>query len=282
MSTHYDSNHSAAAAAAAAADVAARIERRWAMLAVGLVALLVGMVIYTGLHWAMMPPSRVETIRPESLHISGEFVESNLGSALEPDGSVTVRIVAQQYSFTPQCLLVPAGVPVTGLALLSAIVGFVWLPSVQRDVPFQGIWNAICSAAGVPQKWVGESHAEPSFKVSLVQVTPQLLANPTSLSIGRGATLALRCTMRHGERGISQANSPDLAGQYAVVVYKQLRDFQSGARYRRAWSSHAEYPGLRGLSRRNRQQRRQPVDRRPACGLHQVAVAGVCCRHAAQ
>ncbi len=41
-----------------------------------------------------------------------------------------------------------------GVALVSALIGFVWLPSVQRDAPFQGIWNAICSAAGVPRTWL--------------------------------------------------------------------------------------------------------------------------------
>ncbi|MFD1556662.1 cytochrome C oxidase subunit II [Paraburkholderia silviterrae] len=106
----------------ASAEVAARVERRWAMLAVALVAVLVAMVIYTGLHWAMMPPSRVETIRPESLHVAGEFVESNLGSAVESDGSVTVRVVAQQYSFTPQCLLVPADTPITFRATSADVV----------------------------------------------------------------------------------------------------------------------------------------------------------------
>ncbi|HEY3973361.1 MAG TPA: hypothetical protein VGM18_10175 [Candidatus Sulfotelmatobacter sp.] len=49
---------------------------------------------------------------PTSLHLQGEFVESNLGSAREPDGSVTVRMIAQQYLFVPQCVLVPAGVTV--------------------------------------------------------------------------------------------------------------------------------------------------------------------------
>ena len=39
-----------------------------------------------------------------TLHLAGEFVESNLGSAVEPDGSVTVRAIGQQYSFTPQCI----------------------------------------------------------------------------------------------------------------------------------------------------------------------------------
>jgi cytochrome c oxidase subunit II len=106
----------------ASAEVAARIERRWAIVMVVLVLSTVAMVIYTGLHWAMMPPSRVETIRPETLHLEGEFIESNLGSVLEPDGTVTVRIVAQQYSFTPQCLLVPAGVPITFRATSADVV----------------------------------------------------------------------------------------------------------------------------------------------------------------
>jgi cytochrome c oxidase subunit II len=70
-------------------------------------------VVFTGLHWAIMPPSRVETVNPSTLQMSGEFVESNLGSAVEPDGSVIVRFIAQQYSFTPQCLLVPTDTPVT-------------------------------------------------------------------------------------------------------------------------------------------------------------------------
>jgi cytochrome c553 len=115
--------------------------------------------------------------------------------------------------------------------VLSVIVGFVWLPSAQRDAQFQGVWNAICSAAGVPRKWFSDGPpVEPQVQLSTVQVTPQLLSDPTQLSIGRGATLSLRCTMCHGEHGISMANSPNLAGQYAVVIYKQLQDFQSGAR----------------------------------------------------
>lgn len=103
-------------------EVAARTERRWAIFAVAILLLLVAMVIFTGLHWAMMPPSRVETIDPTTLHVSGEFVESNLGTAREADGSVTVRIVAQQYSFTPQCILVPARTPVTFRATSADVV----------------------------------------------------------------------------------------------------------------------------------------------------------------
>ena len=51
-------------------------------------------------------------VDPLSLHLSGEFVENNLGTELDADGSVTVRMIAQQYLFVPHCILVPEGVPV--------------------------------------------------------------------------------------------------------------------------------------------------------------------------
>jgi cytochrome c oxidase subunit II len=56
------------------------------------------------------------------LHLAGEFIESNLGSSLEQDGSVTVRAIGQQYSFTPQCVLVPTDTPVTIRATSSDVV----------------------------------------------------------------------------------------------------------------------------------------------------------------
>jgi cytochrome c553 len=116
------------------------------------------------------------------------------------------------------------------VAVVSILVGFVWLPSVQKDPGFAGIWNAICSAAGVPRQWLVSEPVPPKVKTSDVVLTPSTLAGSDALSIGRGATLSLRCTMCHGPQGLSQANSPNLAGQYQTVIYKQLKDFQSGAR----------------------------------------------------
>ena len=49
---------------------------------------------------------------PATLHLRGEFVESNLGAAEDAAGSLTVRMIAQQFVFVPQCIVVPAGVPV--------------------------------------------------------------------------------------------------------------------------------------------------------------------------
>jgi len=49
---------------------------------------------------------------PVTLHLRGEFVESNLGIGKDPTGGFIVRMIAQQYVFVPQCIIVPAGVPV--------------------------------------------------------------------------------------------------------------------------------------------------------------------------
>jgi cytochrome c oxidase subunit 2 len=104
------------------ADVAQRTERRWATVSIVIVVLMVVLATVAGLQHGVMPQSQVETIDPTRLHISGEFVEANLGSAVEPDGSVTVRLIGQQYSFTPECIVVPAGTPITFRATSADVV----------------------------------------------------------------------------------------------------------------------------------------------------------------
>jgi cytochrome c oxidase subunit 2 len=89
-----------------------RSERRWAYVVAGVIGFVFVVIIYAGLHWAADPPSNVETIDASRLHLAGEFVEANLGTAVQPDGSVIVRVIAQQYSFVPQCIVVPADTPV--------------------------------------------------------------------------------------------------------------------------------------------------------------------------
>jgi cytochrome c oxidase subunit II len=102
--------------------VAARVERRWATLSIVVVGVLVGMAIFIGIDHATMPQGHVETADPTTLHLSGEFIESNLGTSVEADGSVTLRAIGQQYSFTPQCLVVPADTPVTLRATSADVV----------------------------------------------------------------------------------------------------------------------------------------------------------------
>jgi len=120
---------------------------------------------------------------------------------------------------------------VAAIALVAFLVGFLWLPLAHPTERFSGVWDAICSAAGVlHQPSPGGQVATADYSTTRVEVVPHMLDNATAVSIGHGGTLALRCTMCHGARGLSAANSPNLAGQYPIAIYKQLMDFKTGAR----------------------------------------------------
>ncbi len=80
---------------------AKRIERRWASLSIVIVVTLIAVAAFAGIYHATMPQSRVEIADPRTLHLAGEFIESNLGSALEADGRVTVRAIGQQVLVHP-------------------------------------------------------------------------------------------------------------------------------------------------------------------------------------
>jgi cytochrome c553 len=127
---------------------------------------------------------------------------------------------------------VVTSVGVTAFIAFAAIVtGFAWLPYEQQGERFRGLWDAICSAAGlIHVAPAGQPVVQTSYPVTQVEIIPGMLRDASAESIGRGATLALRCTMCHGARGLSQADTPNLAGQYAGAIYKELADFKSGAR----------------------------------------------------
>ena len=94
------------------AEEVARTERRWLAVMVGMLSLMMVIVVSTGITNAIHPPSNVETIDPTTLHLGGEFAESNLGTAQEPDGSLTARLIAQQYDFVPDCVKLAIDTPV--------------------------------------------------------------------------------------------------------------------------------------------------------------------------
>ena len=123
---------------------------------------------------------------------------------------------------------------VVSLVVLTAIafaVGFVWLPSVHADFTAKGIWDSICRAAGVPTAWSSSDAIKTGPRSTRVVLAPEMARPGSGESIGRGATLALqKCTMCHGARGVSEANAPNLAGQYSEVVMKQLTDYKRGDR----------------------------------------------------
>ena len=124
-----------------------------------------------------------------------------------------------------------ASVSITaGLLVATALGGFILLPYLYPNFEFRGVWDAICSAAGVVRSSSGANAIQPDYKISTVALTSDMFMRPSSEAIGRGATLAQQCAICHGPTGISRADSPNLSGQYAAVIYKQLVDFKTGAR----------------------------------------------------
>jgi cytochrome c oxidase subunit II len=90
-----------------------KMELWWGAVVGGAVGLIIAVIGISSFVMAMHPPSHVETIDPTTLSKSKEFAESNLGTSVNPDGSVTVRIIAAQFMFVPRCIPVPQGRPVT-------------------------------------------------------------------------------------------------------------------------------------------------------------------------
>jgi len=93
-------------------EIVDRTENRWLVTMATMLLIMAVIVIATAITGALHPSSNVEVIDSQTLHLRGEFVESNLGTAIEPDGSATVRVLAETYAFVPHCVTVPAGTPV--------------------------------------------------------------------------------------------------------------------------------------------------------------------------
>ena len=117
------------------------------------------------------------------------------------------------------------------LTVLSFLIGFAWLPVAQKDYGTQGLWASICRAAGLPDSWApGQATAGRAVVASEVVLDLRMAALAPAAAVGRGATLALNCTMCHGAQGMSRSDAPNLAGQYQEVVVKQLLDYRGGKR----------------------------------------------------
>jgi cytochrome c oxidase subunit 2 len=159
--------------------VSARIERRWATVSIVIVGVLVGMAAVIGIHQATMPQGHVETADPRTLHLSGEFVESNLGSEVQSDGSVIVRAIGQQYSFTPQCLVVPAETPITlratsadvvhGLLIEGTNINTMLVPGYVSELPIQ--FKAAGEHVMPCQEFCGVGHQGMWARVKVVDKT---------------------------------------------------------------------------------------------------------------
>jgi cytochrome c553 len=122
-----------------------------------------------------------------------------------------------------------------GIALVVAIVlGLAVIPAAQRQDAGLSFYDAVCRAIGLtpgsPAEVQPVSQAA-SLPVSQVSWDPQVMRILASGSTRRGAAIAARtCAACHGDKGLSQAQFPALAGQTPEAIYKQLHDYRSGAR----------------------------------------------------
>ncbi len=89
-----------------------KLEKFWIWLTTITAFAATGVIGFYALHLNIQPPSNVETIDSSRLHLSKEFNEKNLGVKKNPDGSVTVTMVAARYGFFPPHIKVPMNTPV--------------------------------------------------------------------------------------------------------------------------------------------------------------------------
>ena len=90
-----------------------RSELRWGVITIAAVSVIMIAVIFAGVVMHINPPSNIERVNPQDLHLSAEFTEANLGTRVESNGQITARIVATQFAFVPRCVVLPADTPVT-------------------------------------------------------------------------------------------------------------------------------------------------------------------------
>lgn len=88
-------------------------ELRWGLVVAAVVAVILFAILYAAIAMHMNPPSNREYIDPKTLHLSAEFTETNLGTRVDPNGQVVARVIATQFEFVPNCIILPAGRDVT-------------------------------------------------------------------------------------------------------------------------------------------------------------------------
>ena len=101
------------------------------------------------------------------------------------------------------------------LFVAAVAIGFVWLPSAQRDERDVGWWEAICRAAGFPSGTSARVSVPVATQIaSTVAWTPATRQRLSKGDAARGAAIASTCNNCHGANGVSaDAIIPNLAGQ---------------------------------------------------------------------
>jgi len=120
---------------------------------------MMAVIVITGVAGALHPSSNVEVVEPLTLHLGGEFAESNLGTAIEPDGSAMVRLIGEQYDFVPHCVRVPANTPVKfRLTSADAVHGFLLPDTNINTMVVPGFVAEVRTSFAQPGEYVMPCH----------------------------------------------------------------------------------------------------------------------------
>jgi cytochrome c553 len=136
-----------------------------------------------------------------------------------------------------------ASIIILSVLAFSFVFGFLVLPVVQGYSvgidPFTAICRAIGLSPGSPavQQPKSDAKAEPTTRVAWTTDLLHTLARPGESGLATAAV----CAGCHGERGIAPTQQfPNLAGQSAIAIYKQLHDYKSGSRVNAIMTSIAQ------------------------------------------
>ncbi|MEO8455382.1 MAG: hypothetical protein ABI454_09490 [Sphingomicrobium sp.] len=94
-------------------DAILKSELRWAAVVAVIVAIILIAILYAAIAMHVNPPSNREYVDPKTLHLSAEFTEANLGTRVDPNGQIVARVIATQFEFVPNCIVLPAKKDVT-------------------------------------------------------------------------------------------------------------------------------------------------------------------------
>lgn len=125
---------------------------------------------------------------------------------------------------------------VVGILAFGCLSGFVIMPVIQGYQAGIDPYTAICRALGIlPGSPAAQQPVSvaPAAPVSQVAWTPEILNRLAASDLESGSKIAAEaCASCHGEKGLSTdpQQFPNMAGQSAFAIYKQLHDYKTGAR----------------------------------------------------
>lgn len=164
------------------------LEKKWALIALGIVALLISIIMIDALFHGVNAPSNVETIDSASLHLSKEFAEDNLGVSVADNGDITVRMVAGRYAFFPKKITLPAETKITfrwvsidvlhgvhmPMTNMSTMIVPGYVAEIDTSFPKPGDYPMLCN------EYCGMGHDHMWSKVSIIEKEQWAALNSTN------------------------------------------------------------------------------------------------------